>query len=103
MRWFLKFPVYWCDCCFVNCGCNCDICSSDLNSFSFELDAVCVLLIVGQARAEAELAGRQSLAETQASITEEAVTLKDSAQQQFDSIVRVYGETLLRDMETQVC
>jgi hypothetical protein len=61
--------------------------------------AVCA---VTQAKAETELAGKSALAEVQTETLEELSIVKDGAQQQFDSIVRVFGEALIKDMEAKV-
>jgi hypothetical protein len=55
-----------------------------------------------QAKAETEIAGKSALAEVQTDILEELSIVKEGAQQQFDSIVRVFGEALIKDMEAKV-
>ena len=49
------------------------------------------------------MAGKSRFAEAQFVLVDELAALKDAAKQQFDAVVRTYGEALVKDMEAKVC
>lgn len=48
------------------------------------------------------MVGKARLASVQGDVVDELSSMKDGTQDQFDSVVRVYGEMLMRDMESKV-